>query len=384
MQFDIASFGAVADGKTLNSASIQAAIDACAKAGGGRVFCGAGVFLTGSIRLKSGVELHLSQGCRLKGSPDLKDYADFEAPGFNGKFSPEKSSKSLVRAFDAEDVAITGSGAIDASGHSFFNTNEFQWGVFFKKPATERPRLLMAHRCRRLRIEGVSLLESPCWTVWLMKCEDVRVHRITIDADQRMINNDGIDFDACRNVIVSDSRFKTADDCIVLRSIQQVFDEPAACENITVTNCVMDSWCQGVRVGCPSDYVIRNATFSNLVITSRANGILFENPARYLSGGNTGSMDVRNIQFDNVVITCGGHPVKINVEEGVSNVRVEGIRFSNVRSRSGAPCVVSGNAASVIRDISFSHVDMETTGPDAILCRHCENIAFTAVSLTNR
>lgn len=384
MQFDIVSFGAVADARTLNTTAIQKAIDACHQAGGGRVSCGAGTFRTGSLRLMSGVELHLAQGCVLKGSTSLADYADFEAPGFNGRHSPEGSSKSLVRVFDAEDVAITGPGTLDGSGLSFFNTSEYQWEVFFKKPATERPRLLMAHRVRRLRLEGPVFLNSPCWTVWLMKCEDVRVHRLTIEADQRMINNDGIDFDACRNVIVSDSRFKTADDCIVLRSIQNVFDEPAACENVTVTNCILDSWCQGVRVGCPSDYQIRNATFSNLVIQSRNNGILFENPARYLAAGNTGSMDVRNILFENVTIDCQRHPVKINVEEGVSNVLVDGIRFSHFRIKSGAPCLVSGNPASVVRNITFSQMDVETTGPDAIVCRQCENVRLDSVALSNR
>jgi polygalacturonase len=384
MQFDIEKFGAVSDGKTLNTLAVQKAIDACHKAGGGRVFCGPGAFLTGSLQLKGGVELHLAQGCRLLGSTNLADYADFETPGFHGELTPENSTKSLIRAYAADDIAITGAGEINAQGLSFFNTSEFQWEIYFKKPLTERPRLFMAFNCRRLRIEGVSLIDSPCWTVWLMKCEDVRVHRITISADQRMINNDGIDFDACRNVIVSDSRFKTSDDCLVLRSIQQVFDEPAVCENITVTNCVLDSWCQGVRIGCPSDYAIRNATFSNLVITSRNNGIISQHPARYLTGGNTGSMDIRNISFDNVLIECQRSPILINVESNVSNVHIEGLRFSNFRIKSGGPCLISGDPKSVIRDISFNHMDIETTGPDALLCRQCDQVRLNDVTLSNK
>ena len=384
MRFDIHDFGARPDGKTLNTAAIQKAIDACHAAGGGRVVCGSGTFVTGSLLLKSGVELHVEQGCRLLGSADLKDYADFEASGFHGEFAPEGSSKSLIRAYDAADIAITGPGSIDANGLAFFNTAEYQWDVFFKKPATERPRLFMALRCKRVRLEDVSLLESPSWTVWLMACEEVRVHRIAISADQRMINNDGIDFDGCRNVIVSDSRFKTSDDCIVLRSIRQMLDQPAVCENVTVSNCLLDSWCQGVRLGCPSDYAIRNATFSNLTIKSRANGINVENPARYLVKGDTGSIEVRNILFSNCVIDCEQFPVKVIVEEGVSNVRLEGLRFSNMRMTSGQPILVQGNAASVIRDIAFSHVDLATTGPDAIVCRHAEDVRLDDVRLSNR
>ena len=384
MQVDVVDYGARPDGRTLNTSSIQKAIDACHQAGGGRVFCGAGTYIIGSLLLKSNVELHLSAGCKLLGSTSLAVYADFDAPGFHKENAPENSTKSLIRAIGAENVAITGPGEINANGLAFFNTSEMQWEIFFKKPATERPRSFMADNCRRVRLEDVSLIDSPSWTVWLLKCEDVRVHRITISADQRMINNDGIDFDACRNVIVSDSRFKTADDCIVLRSIQQMFDEPAACENVTVTNCILDSWCQGVRIGCPSDYVIRNATFSNLVIHSRNNGILFEYPVGYLVCGNTGSMDVRNILFDNVTIDCQRHPVKINVQEGVSNVRVEGIHFSNFRIKSGFPCQISGNPKSIIRDVTFTDIDLETSGDDAILCRHCAGIKLNNVSLSNR
>jgi polygalacturonase len=383
MVFSIQDFGAIADGQTLNSAAIQKAIDACHTAGGGRVICGPGTWLTGSLLLKSGVDLHLEQGCRLLGSPRAADYADFDAPGFIKAHAPEHCSKSLIRAVESEDIAISGPGEINGNGLSFFNTAEMKWTIFFT-PHIERPRLFMALKCRRVRLEDVSFMESPSWTVWLMKCEDVRVHRITISADQRMINNDGIDFDACRNVIVSDSRFKTADDCIVLRSIQQVFDEPGICENITVSNCVLDSWCQGVRIGCPGDHIIRNAVFANLVIHSRGNGILFENPKRYLPEGNPGSADISNIRFSNVTIECVYNPIKINVEEGIALKRLEGFGFSGFRIKSGGPIQVQGNARTIIRDVTFSDIRIESSGDDAILCRHCSGVTLNNVSLSNK
>jgi hypothetical protein len=199
-----------------------------------------------------------------------------------------------------------------------------------------------------------------------------------------MINNDGIDVDACRNVIISDSRFKTADDCIVLRSIQQVFDEPGICENITVSNCLLDSWCQGVRIGCPGDHVIRNAVFTNLVIRSLSNGIVAENPKRYLPEGNPGSADISNILFSNVTIDCKRTPIKIIVEDGIVLPRLEGLSFSHFRIKSQLPILVQGNAQTVIRDVSFDDIKLETTGDEAILCRHCAGVTLNNVSLSNR
>ena len=103
--YDIREFGATPDGTTLNTAAIQRAIDAYHEAGGGQVYCGPGAFVTGSLLLRSRVELHLTVGCRLVGSTCLDDYVELTADGFRGENAPEGSSKSLIRAIGAEDVA---------------------------------------------------------------------------------------------------------------------------------------------------------------------------------------------------------------------------------------------------------------------------------------
>jgi len=147
----------------------------------------------------------------------------------------------------------------------------------------------------------------------------------------------GVNIDACRNVTISDCLMDTEDDCIVLRAIQYLYDDPAVCENVTVTNCVLKTACQGVRVGCPGDAVIRNSTFSNLVIESTNNGILFENPHRYLPPDARPRADVSDIVFSNVVIRCRRWPIKILVEDGIALRRLSDLSFSNFRIRSGAP-----------------------------------------------
>ena len=380
--FDIRAYGARSDGETMNTSAIQDAINACHEAGGGRVVCGPGDFLVGSLHLKSNVELHLVSGCRLVGSTNLDDYDDFEADGFRAENAPENCIQSVVCAVGAENIAITGLGEIDGSGLAFYDTENMN-GRFFSKPSTPRPRIVMFYECHNVRLEDASFIDSPCWTCWLMKCEQVRIRGLRISGDQRMINNDGIDLDCCRNVTVSDCIIQTSDDCLVLRAIRRVFDEPVPCENITITNCTLDSWCQGIRIGCPGDGVIRNATFSNLTIQSKNNGITIDNPHRYLRDGDPGSADVHHILFSNVQIECEGLPIKVMVEDGIALVRLSDLSFSDFRIRSGGPCTVTGSLETTIRNVTFNNVQVETTGEDAVRFQHCEGLKLTNVELSN-
>lgn len=379
--FDIAEYGSEPDGKTLNTESIQRAIDDCHDAGGGWVLCGAGEFLTGAIELKSNVELRLDPGCRIVGSPRLEDYKPLIAEGFDREHVPEKSSESLIRAVDAENIAITGYGEINGSGIAFYEDVEKPGKL--EKPGNPRPRLGMFYRCRDIRIEDVKLVDSACWTLWLMMCENARINRISITGNRRLRNIDGIDLDACRNVTVNDCLIDTEDDCIVLRAIQNLYEEPAVCENVVVTNCVLKSSCQAVRVGCPGDGVIRNSVLSNLVIESTQNGIVFQNPHRYLPEGNPGSAYVSDIIFSNIVMNCAGWPIQILVEEGIALPSLANLSFSDFRICSDKPCIVQGSPETIIRNVTFSNMRIETFGDDAIVCRRCEGLQLDNVELSN-
>ncbi len=379
---DIREFGAKPDGKTLNTKAMQAAIDACSKAGGGRVVCGPGVYLTGSLMLRDNVDLHLSPGCEILGSRDISHYSEFVSQGFHHKLAPEGTAHFLIGASHAVNIAITGSGRINASGPEFFDQTELTpSGKFAKKPA-KRPRLLMLHKCENVKIQDASFVDSPCWTFWLMMCRDMNIHGIRIIGDQRMINNDGIDIDACENVMISDCRIKTDDDCLVLRAIQHMYDEPAICQNVTITNCTLESTCQCIRVSCPSDNIVRDCLFSNITVKSRNNGVNFDFPNRYLKKGSTITPEVSNIIFSSMVMECQGHPIRIEVEDGVKLGRVAGISFANVRARGGRACVIKGNSESIIEDITFDGVQMRISGDQALTYAECRGLRMNDVEFS--
>ena len=381
MELTARSCEAIGDGESLDTDALQEAIDRCGEAGGGRVVLEPGTYLSGTLWLRSNVELHVAAGATLLGTTDPDLYEDCTAPGFKHGNAPEGNSRALLCASGADNIAITGAGEINGSGPSFYDTDIRSDQRHYAKPDVPRPRMVIFYDCRDVRLEGTAFVDSPCWTIWLVACERVHVHRIRVRGDQRMINNDGIDIDSCRDVTVSDSFFQTGDDCIVLRAIQYMLEEEAVCERVTVTNCVLDSWCQGIRIGVPSDNIIRHCVFSNLVIDGSGTGINIDNPRRYLHD-DEGAMDLHDVMFSNISINSGRWPIRIYVEEGVRLRRLSGITFSDIRARGHRPLTVTGCEETILSDITFSNVTVETEAEEPIVCRHCRGIRMNNVDFT--
>ena len=381
----VALAGVAADvtvsGKT--GADIQAAIDRAAATGGGRVTVPAGEYAVASIRLRGKVDLHLEKGAWLKGSTKSEDYTDF--PDEICSIHPEKSKKVLVYAYDCDNIAITGEGTIDGQGPEFFDRSSTNAWRCWPKPPVQRPRMVQFVRCKGVRLQGVTFKDSPCWTMLIRLCEDITVDGITIDGEQRMINNDGIDFDGCRKVRVGNSKFKTCDDCIVLRAMREKgCPDRIVCEDIVVSNCVLNSWCQTIRLGCPSDDTIRHALFKDIVAEGN-NGIFADYPERYLRPDDEGYMDISDIVFENYTGTLRGSALQIVSEPGVKIRNADGFVFRNFNVKSRRPLRFIGNMGHEIKGVRLENFTAEVAGKDApVQVAGCSGLVYSGVTVNGR
>ena len=373
---NIRDFGAVGDGTTVNTAAIQKAIDACRDAGGGRVVVPRGVFVSGTLRLHSHIDLHLEVGAVLKGSPNLSDYE------LGGRVV------GLLYSENVEDVSITGRGQIDGNGDVFMDLKaakridaagsqytrqkerfrEVREGLG-DGPVVPLPRpfqMIIFSACRNVTIEDVLITNSPFWTVHFADCDSVRVSRIRLFNNIMVPNGDGLDFTSCSNVIVSDCDIRAGDDAIVFTGYDRHFDLPGfkgtrhPSENATVTNCTLVSRSSGIRIGGLDQNTMRNYVFSNLTISDSNRGIgVFQR--------DEGSIE--DMTFSNIVIHTRlhtgdwwghGEPIHVSavrVNEKGPIGRIKGLKFSHIVATGESGILVYGTKESVIEDVSFEDVD---------------------------
>lgn len=396
--FDITQFGAKPDGQTVNTTAINAAVRACHAAGGGTVLVPAGTFVSGTVRLLSHVNLHLDAGAVLKGSPNLTDY-DLDG-----------TRQGLLFAFEARDVSITGQGTVDGNSQVFFNPNIAHYGkmglgferkytrqgeaymppnqVFPDGPITydQRPGMLCVMlRCERVAVESVAFLNSPEWTFRFGDCDDVRVSGITIQTDLLVPNSDGIHCTTSRNVRISDCHIRAGDDAIAITGFGDEYpgferthpypkqpdyakrtlgNRTGFCENIVVSNCVLQSRSAGIRIGY-GDNSIRNCLFQNLVIHDSHRGIGVFNRDRAA---------IENIRFDHVTIQTRlhsghwwgkGEPIHVSSIRQRADVPVgllRNVQFTNVVAESESGVVLWGTSESRLQDVRFDNVALTLRG----------------------
>jgi hypothetical protein len=289
-QLSVKKFGAKGDGKTLDTRSIQNAIDVVFKNGGGVVDVPTGKFLIGTLILKDNVELHLHPGATLLGSPDYHDYTEI-IHKYDSRTNGLYAKYFMIFAEGAENISITGTGIIDGNGLKNFQESD---------PQNLRPYMIRLVNCSRVTIRDVKLLESANWTLHLLGCSDVNVDGVDIDNHVRS-SRDGIDIDACNRVTVANSRFNTGDDAIVLKSTNDTL-----CQNVAVTNCIIRTTASAVKTGTESGGGFKNITVSNCVIRD-----LPDHTGIELITVDGGMM--QNIVIDNIVMENVASPLFIRL-----------------------------------------------------------------------
>ena len=384
--FRVTDFGAVGDGKTMNTRALQHAIDACSKAGGGTVDVPAGRFLTGPLTLASSLNLHLEKDSTLLLSSDVADYP------------VEKDQyRNCIVAENCQDLAITGPGTIDGQGAPW-------WSRFAKAralpPGTpappHRPFMVVLRECTRVVVQDVSLANSPMFHLVTSECRDVLIERVHIRAPEKAPNTDGIDPSGW-NFLIKDCTFDVGDDCIALKPGQVEKDGQPSCENFTITHCTFrhghgmsiggqtrgglrhmtvrdstfDSTQAGIRLKAPrgAGGLVDDVTYENLVMKNVKVAILITSyyPTIPKKPGQDPAQPVdhltpiwRNIRINNVTAAGGeiageiiGLPempvsdvvlanVKLSARKGMEIANARGIRFvqSSVTADSGAPLSV--------------------------------------------
>lgn len=383
-QFNILDYGAKEN--RLSTKAIQAAIDDCNKNGGGTVYVPSGEFITGTVFLKSNVNLYLEQGAVVKGSSDIKDY--------------ESDGKDLGLLFGENliNVSISGSGVLDANGTYFHKQNVPHIGEIkdydvnytrqkedFMNPDygledgpiayDKRPYMqLILRDCEGITLKDFTMKDAPHWSIRLANCEDVAIEGIRIFNNLDIPNSDGIHLTRSRNVRISNCDLRCGDDAIVVTGfpftkdeINRPYDEnrygnlTEYSENITVANCVLQSRSAGIRVGY-GHYPIRNCVFSNLVIYGSNRGIgVFARESEAV---------IENIYFDNIIITSRlhkghwwgkGEPIHISSIDAYENNTagiIKNIQFTNITAESETGVVIWGERENTIQNIRFNNVQL--------------------------
>lgn len=252
-------FGARPDGVTLNTASIQAAIDFASSRGGGRVVLDHGEYVSGSIYLKSDVTLHIEKDAVLLGSLNPYDYIK----------DPDAKWTALVLAVKADNIGVTGEGMINGRGFEIGTrfVDFVHLGLIEDRLGNDRvsealrPENIHFYRCNNVTVKDITLKDPACWTQQYDKCRNLLIERITVDA-KCYWNNDGLDVVDCVDVIVRDCYIDSSDDAYCFKS----HSNDGLSENILVENCVGRSSANGIKFGTYTLGKFKHFRFRNMTI----------------------------------------------------------------------------------------------------------------------
>ena len=361
--YNILKYGAVSDTTRLSTKGVQRAIDACSAAGGGRVVVPAGGYKIGSIILKSNVHLYLELGATLYGSTNINDYqplrTDYES------LRTQQQTVQLIYGDKVSNVTIDGYGTIDGQGRWFKKTTANDEGI-------TRPHLLRFIQSQDITIRNITMRNSGCWMQHYLACDRVKIDGIRI-YNRNNHNNDAIDLDGCHEVVVCNVISDSDDDGITLKSTS-----PRLCENITISNCVISTYCNAVKMGTETTGGFRNINISNIVVkpsydkTKNFSGIVGARSAislEIVDGGVLENVNVSNFVVEGtaspIFIRLGNRarPYKKGVE--VKHVgKIDGVHISNIQVRNAGDmgCSITGLPNHPVENITLENISIHHKG----------------------
>jgi polygalacturonase len=420
----ITEFGAVPDGKTLNTEAIAKAIAALAEKGGGRLIVPPGLWLTGPIGLKSHVELHLEEGALVQFQPDYSLYPPIQ---LDMKGRPRTVATSPIHGESLEDIAITGKGVMDGSGDAWrpvkkYKMTENQWKQLLAKtnsfleesgniwwPSREakeregkegrnRPNLLKLVNCRRVLLEGVTFQNSPCWNLTPTLCEDLTLRNVSVRNPWYSQNGDGLDIENCRNVVLRGSRFDVGDDGICLKSGANEEGRRIAVptENVLIEDCVVYHAHGGVTIGSEMSAGVRNVRVNNCIFIGTDLGLRFKSQRG--RGGVVEKIYISNVRMTDILTDAIGFNLYYGGQgpgegvEGAAEAKPEpvsektpqfrDIYIEDVICRGARQAVaLQGLPEMPIRGIHLSNVSL--TAVNGMACTDAQDITLNNVEILN-
>jgi len=370
-RYNIAERGALGDGKTLNTKAIQDLIDECSKNGGGTLVVPAGVFLSGSIFLKPGVNIELQKGAILKGSTDINHYAKLNTR-IEGHFEPWRAA--LINGDKVDHLRITGPGTLDGSGEpfykEFYSRRDREKGT--KNLDVERPRLMFIQNSRDVKISGLTYLNSGFWNLHLYSCQEVAVENCRFEAPSgptpnRGPSSDGIDVDSSQDIIISGCSFSVGDDCIALKGSKGPFamqdKDSAPVERVLITDCIFEAGGGIVTFGSEAS-IVRNVEVKRC--TTRRPTVL-----RLKLRPDTPQL-YENIRMTDITMEDGGVIFKISPWTQYFDLKgqeapkalVRNISITNVRGAGTSLGQIIGHPKAEISNIELKDVDVQLKSKD--------------------
>jgi polygalacturonase len=282
---DAKALGAVADGKTKDTAALQKAIDSCS---GGEVLLSAGTYLSGPLDLKSHVTLRLAKGATLLGSPDIDDYPI--------RADANWRRVSLIHADKAEDIGIVGEGTVDGNGQGWWTRM-----LNHERPAsgTQRPMLIDITNSRKILIDGVTITQSPQYNVLVVGSDGLTVRNARIINPGKLApNTDGIDPVSTSHVLIDHVFIDTGDDNVAIKSgLVERGDPNVPSTDIVIRDCTFLHG-HGLSIGSETAGGVRNVTVERVKFDGTTQGIRIKSARG--RGNDIGNFTYRDITMDNV------------------------------------------------------------------------------------